>query len=102
MHALGTAKGKPRGKGKVKITDGTSCGQEFGQEQQGRNWQKDTDYFPSKCHGCGEERHKAVHCSKEEGKGREKKKVYGVGDGEADETGVEAAQNLGEIEVCAV
>lgn len=60
----------------------------------GKPWQEDLDHFPYKCHSCGEEGHKTAQCGKENGKGRCKNSVYGVEEAEAEEAGVEPAQDL--------
>lgn len=55
---------------------------------------------PIQVHNCGAKGHKTVHCSKGRGQVRAKKGVCGVDDGEANASGVEAAQELGGLDIC--
>lgn len=46
--------------------------------------------------------HKTAQCGKEMGKGKARKGVYGVDEGEAEDAGEDVAQDLGDLDLCAV
>lgn len=78
-----------------------------GEREPGKNatnntWQEDSDYFPYKCHNCGETGHKVAQCGKGNGKGKGKTCVYGAEEGYSEDTGAEAAEDLGDLDFCAV
>lgn len=77
-------------------------GKGTGKNPQGKAWQEEPDNFPYKPRNRGEKGQKAAQCGKDEGQGMGNIGVYGAEEGDAENSGADAADDLGDLGLCAV
>lgn len=98
----GTPKAKPRVRARPKAKTAKEKTRAPARTEATCSRKSRTNYFPYKCHSCGEKWHNAAKCGEEKGKGRGKKGVYGVDEDDANDVNDETTQVLGDIFLSAV